>query len=64
MGLGLILPAAAMLTMWLFLIHMYMRVFAEGGALNSMIRGDVSQNFAKRYHRLWWERVVGPISRR
>lgn len=60
----LIHPSAAMLTIGLFLIHIYMSVFAERGALNSMIRGDVSQNFAKRYHRLWWERVVGSISRR
>jgi formate dehydrogenase subunit gamma len=60
----LVHPAAAMLTIGLFLIHIYMSVFAERGALNSMIRGDVSQNFAKRYHRLWWERVVGSVSRR
>ena len=60
----LIHPSAAMLTIGLFLIHIYMSVFAERGALNSMIRGDVSQNFAKRYHRLWWERVIGSISRR
>jgi formate dehydrogenase subunit gamma len=60
----LIHPSAAMLTIGLFLIHIYMSVFAERGALNSMIRGDVSQNFAKRYHRLWWERVVGSVSRR
>lgn len=63
-GAVLVHPAAAMLTIGLFLIHIYMSVFAERGALNSMIRGDVSQNFAKRYHRLWWERVVGSISRR
>jgi formate dehydrogenase subunit gamma len=60
----LVHPSAAMLTIGLFLIHIYMSVFAERGALNSMIRGDVSQNFAKRYHRLWWERVVGSVSRR
>jgi formate dehydrogenase subunit gamma len=60
----LIHPSAALLTIGLFLIHIYMSVFAERGALNSMIRGDVSQNFAKRYHRLWWERVVGSVSRR
>jgi formate dehydrogenase subunit gamma len=60
----LIHPSAAMLAIGLFLIHIYMTVFAERGALNSMIRGDVSQNFAKRYHRLWWERVIGSVSRR
>ena len=60
----LIHPAAALLTIGLFMIHIYMSVFAERGAFKSMIRGDVSQDFAKRHHRLWWERVVGSISRR
>jgi len=60
----LIHPAAALLTIGLFMIHIYMSVFAERGALNSMIRGDVSQNFARRHHRLWWERVVGAVTRR
>src|ERR1700730_13071193 len=45
----LIHPSAALLTIGLFMIHIYMSVFAERGALNSMIRGDVSQNFARRY---------------
>jgi len=60
----LIHPAAALLTIGLFMIHIYMSVFAERGAFKSMIRGDVSQAFAKRHHRLWWERVVGSASRR
>jgi formate dehydrogenase subunit gamma len=60
----LIHPAAAMLTIGLFMLHIYISVFAERGALNSMIRGDVSQRFAKRYHRLWWERLVGSAPRR
>lgn len=63
-GAVLIHPAAALLTIGLFMIHIYMSVFAERGALNSMVRGDVSQNFARRYHRLWWERIVGAVSRR
>jgi cytochrome b subunit of formate dehydrogenase len=53
-----------LLTIGLFMIHIYMSVFAERGALNSMIRGDVSQGFARRYHRLWWERVVGSAQRK
>ena len=60
----LIHPAAALLTIGLFMIHIYMSVFAERGAFKSMIRGDVSQAFARRHHRLWWERVVGSVSRR
>lgn len=57
-------PASALLTIGLFLIHIYMSVFAERGALNSMIRGDVTQAFAKRYHRLWYNRVVGSAPRK
>ncbi len=56
-------PGAAMLTIGLFLIHIYMSVFAERGALNSMIRGDVTRAFAKRYHRLWYDRVAGSAPR-
>jgi len=55
----LIHPAAAMLTIGLFLIHIYMSVFAERGAFGSIIRGDVSAAFAKRYHPRWYEEVVG-----
>jgi len=53
-------PAAAMLTIGLFMIHIYMSVFAERGAFGSIIRGDVSERFAKRYHPGWYEEVVRP----
>jgi formate dehydrogenase subunit gamma len=55
----LIHPAAALLTIGLFLIHIYMSVFAERGAFGSVIRGDVSMVFAKRYHPGWYKEVVG-----
>jgi len=42
-------PRAALFTIGLFLIHIYMGVFAERGAFGSVIRGDVSIAFAKRY---------------
>src|SRR5712664_1186902 len=51
-------PAAALLTIGLFMIHIYMSVFAERGAFGSIIRGDVSAKFAKRYHPAWYEEVV------
>jgi hypothetical protein len=35
-----------------------MSVFAERGAISSVIRGDVSMAFAKRYHPGWCE-IVG-----
>jgi len=55
----LIHPAAALLTIGLFLIHIYMSVFAERGAFGSIIRGDVSLTFAKRYHPRWYEEITG-----
>jgi formate dehydrogenase subunit gamma len=55
----LIHPAAALLTIGLFLIHIYMSVFAERGAFGSVIRGDVSMDFAKRYHPGWYKEVAG-----
>jgi formate dehydrogenase subunit gamma len=55
----LIHPAAALLTIALFLVHVYMSVFAERGAFGSIVRGDVSLTFAKRYHPAWYEEITG-----
>jgi formate dehydrogenase subunit gamma len=56
--------SAALLTIGLFMIHVYMSVFAERGAFGSVIRGDVSTDFAKRYHPGWYEEIMGSASRR
>ncbi len=55
-------PVAALFTIANFLIHIYMSVFAERGAFGSVIRGDVSLEFAKRYHPGWYEEIVGGSS--
>ncbi len=55
-------PAAALITIGLFLIHIYMGVFAERGAFSSVIRGDVSIAFAKRFHPGWYKEIVGQFS--
>jgi formate dehydrogenase subunit gamma len=52
-------PIAALITIGNFMIHIYMGVFAERGAFGSVIRGDVSMAFAKRYHPGWYEEIVG-----
>jgi formate dehydrogenase subunit gamma len=49
---------SALLTIGLFLIHVYMGVFAERGAFGSVIRGDVSIEFARRYHPGWYKEIV------
>ncbi len=55
----LIHASSALLTIGLFLIHVYMGVFAERGALDSMVHGDVSLHFVKRYHRGWYQEITG-----
>ena len=52
-------PVAALVTIANFLIHIYMSAFAERGAFGSVIRGDVSLEFAKRYHPGWYDEIVG-----
>ena len=51
-------PAAALLTIGLFIIHVYMGTAMERGAFGSVIRGDVSIGWAKKYHRVWYERLM------
>ena len=54
----LVHPAAALFTIGLFMIHLYMGLFAERGAFGSVIRGDVSIAFAKRYHPGWYQEIT------
>lgn len=54
----LVHPIAALVTIGNFMIHIYMGVFAERGAFGSVIRGDVSVAFAKRYHPGWYEEIA------
>ena len=58
----LVHAATALLTIGNFMIHVYMGVFAERGAFGSVIRGDVSLAFAKRYHPGWYKEIVGRAS--
>jgi formate dehydrogenase subunit gamma len=51
-------PVAALLTIALFMIHVYMGTAVERGAFRSMVRGDVSPRWAARFHRLWYEQIV------
>jgi formate dehydrogenase subunit gamma len=51
-------PIAALVTIALFMIHVYMGVFVERGALQSMVEGDVSPAWAKKHHRAWYEQIV------
>lgn len=54
-------PIAAVLTIALFMIHVYMGLAVEPGAFASIVRGDVSAKWAARYHRAWYERIVREV---
>lgn len=60
----LIHPAAAMITIGLFMLHVYMGTAYERGAFGSVMRGDVSRAFAMRHHRTWIEDLVREASPR
>jgi formate dehydrogenase subunit gamma len=55
----LVHASSALLTIGLFMIHVYMGVFAERGALDSVIHGDVTEEFVRRYHPGWYKELVG-----
>jgi len=55
-------PVAALATIANFMIHIYMSVFAERGAIDSMVQGDVTLQFAKRFHPEWYKEIVGGSS--
>ncbi|HTQ87660.1 MAG TPA: formate dehydrogenase subunit gamma [Candidatus Solibacter sp.] len=51
-------PVFALATIGLFMLHVYMGTAFERGAFGSVIRGDVSREFATRHHRTWFEEIV------
>jgi formate dehydrogenase subunit gamma len=51
-------PVAALVTIALFMIHVYMGTAVERGSFGSVIRGDVSRKWAARYHRAWYDQIV------
>jgi formate dehydrogenase subunit gamma len=51
--------ASALVTIGAFIIHVYMGTAVVRGGFTSIIRGEVSETWAKTHHRLWYERVAG-----
>jgi formate dehydrogenase subunit gamma len=51
--------SAALITIGLFIIHVYMGTAMVRGGFTSIIRGEVSPAWAKMHHRLWYHRVTG-----
>jgi formate dehydrogenase subunit gamma len=55
----LIHVSAALVTVGAFIIHVYMGTAVVRGGFTSIIRGEVSHEWAKTHHRLWYHRVTG-----
>jgi formate dehydrogenase subunit gamma len=55
---------AALFTIALFMIHVYMGTAMERGAFGSVIRGDVSQAWMEHHHRTWYEQIMKPPAAR
>ena len=48
---------AALVTIGLFIIHVYMGVFMVKGGFKAIVHGYVSARWANAHHRLWFERA-------
>jgi formate dehydrogenase subunit gamma len=55
----LIHASVALITIGLFLIHVYMSAILEEGSLGSMIHGYVTRAWAWTFHRTWYYRITG-----
>jgi formate dehydrogenase subunit gamma len=51
--------ATALVTIGAFIIHVYMGTAMVRGGFTSIIRGEVTPEWAKMHHRLWYEQVTG-----
>ena len=49
----------ALITIAAFIIHVYMSVWVTPGSVQAMMDGNVSHNWARTHHRLWYEKITG-----
>jgi formate dehydrogenase subunit gamma len=52
-------PVAFLITFGGFIIHVYMGTAMVRGGFSSVIRGEVSESWARYHHRLWYDRITG-----
>lgn len=55
----LIHASVALITIGLFLIHVYMSAIMEEGSFASMVHGKVTRAWAWTFHRTWYDEVAG-----
>ena len=51
--------SVALITIGLFLIHVYMSAVLEEGSFGSMIHGYVTRAWAWTFHRTWYYDITG-----
>ena len=54
-------PVAFLVSLGGFIIHVYMGTAVVRGGFTSVIRGEVSESWARHYHRLWLDRITGNV---
>jgi formate dehydrogenase subunit gamma len=52
-------PVAFLVTLAGFIIHVYMGTAAVRGGFTSVIRGEVTEAWARKHHRLWLAQITG-----
>jgi formate dehydrogenase subunit gamma len=58
-------PIAFLVTFGAFVIHVYMGTAVVRGGFTSVIRGEVTETWARHHHRLWLDRVLkGALARK
>jgi formate dehydrogenase subunit gamma len=57
----LIHASVALISIGLFLIHVYMSAILEEGSLASMIHGKVTRAWAWTFHRTWFDKAGGGV---
>jgi len=55
----LVHASVALITIGLFLIHVYMSTILEEGSFGSMVHGNVTRAWAWTFHRKWYYEVTG-----
>ena len=55
----LVHPVVALLTIGGFIIHVYMGTAFVRGSFTTIVRGEVTQAWARTHHRLWLARITG-----
>lgn len=53
----LVHASVALITIGLFLIHVYMSAIMEEGSLGSMLHGSVTRAWAWTFHRTWYDQI-------